>query len=407
MRAKIALVLAMFGLVACETLAAADKALYEATASVAQRDAVTGRLTPSFEDRAKQIAEADGDTKKGLSALAAEGLVRGTYYSNCLQAIGTPAERKCRVFSRVHKASHFRNELWTAVVIDKPGLNAFVLGGTYVFIHQEAWTTLPEAELAALFAHEIAHVAANHSFERQTILNLRMASGSRTAQSRVAAFSRVDEAEADKIGTMYLALSGFEPGAMSQLFERFSKQPSDSDVLATHPTSMERRRETAGLAVDARRHLTPGGADPQKVAELLSCNAVWCARPKDEMKPGQGAGFFNALEAAVEGIGKSQVAKSEEQKQAAEQELLALTTRLLKVRRTRQRAGGGLEVEFVWTGARAMRSIEIELVYLSEGGQERADHFVRSVLVLPTQSFVAAFPNARGKPTRWRVTDID
>jgi predicted Zn-dependent protease len=68
-------------------------------------------------------------------------------------------------------------------------------------------------------------------------------------------FSRGAESEADTLGVQYLYASGYDPTAMSTMFEKLSaqnkKKPGTlSKIFATHPQSIDRR--DASLALVSR-----------------------------------------------------------------------------------------------------------------------------------------------------------
>src|SRR5690606_12089669 len=120
-----------------------------------------------------------------------------------------------------------------------------------------------EGMLAALLGHELAHIAMRHAVKaahkarqharagiaagREVALESGSAThGERAAQliflALNAAFSREQEAEADKVGTELLARAGFDPDSTLRLFrrmiERFGARPTQ--YLGTHPGLEER-----------------------------------------------------------------------------------------------------------------------------------------------------------------------
>lgn len=129
---------------------------------------------------------------------------------------------------------HFR-------VIEHPALNAFALPGGYIYFHSG---TLLQAsslqEVAGVMAHEVAHVKGRHwarSVEQTSLPNLltnlagiltTVATGEPGAMMvsqgmNVALqlrFTREFEAEADQMGTSFMARSGFDPRGMAVFFER-------------------------------------------------------------------------------------------------------------------------------------------------------------------------------------------
>jgi len=164
---------------------------------------------------------------------------------------------------------------FTIKVIDSDEVNAFALPGGYFFVNKGLILAADnEAELAGVMAHEIAHVAARHAMENAgkgqflqygimagilmtggiagSILQNTAGLGQMLAFFK---FSRGAEEEADKLGVQYLYAAGYDPTAMSTMFEKLAsknkKKPGTlSKLFSTHPQSVERR--DASLALVAR-----------------------------------------------------------------------------------------------------------------------------------------------------------
>ncbi|MEO6334131.1 MAG: M48 family metallopeptidase, partial [Pyrinomonadaceae bacterium] len=161
---------------------------------------------------------------------------------------------------------------FTIKVIDSDEVNAFALPGGFFFVNKGLILAADsEAELAGVMAHEIAHVAARHAMENQgkmqaiqygllgTVL---FGGGIASAIAQNAGgfaqllsflqFSRGAESEADLLGVQYLYAAGYDPTAMSTMFEKLSlrnkKKPGSlSKIFATHPQSIDRRDTSLAL----------------------------------------------------------------------------------------------------------------------------------------------------------------
>jgi beta-barrel assembly-enhancing protease len=161
---------------------------------------------------------------------------------------------------------------FTIKVIDSDEVNAFALPGGFFFVNRGLILAADnEAELAGVMAHEIAHVAARHAMENQgkgTLINYGALAGiifggpilsqvlyngggllAGLAQLK---FSRGAEEEADLLGVQYLYAAGYDPTAMSTMFEKLAsrnkKKPGSLQKLfSTHPQSIERRDTTMAL----------------------------------------------------------------------------------------------------------------------------------------------------------------
>ncbi|MFH0880493.1 MAG: M48 family metallopeptidase [Lentisphaerota bacterium] len=121
-------------------------------------------------------------------------------------------------------------------------------------------------EIAAVMAHEIAHVNCRHSTERLSCVmpmamitevgaavaeyndNKQLADGLRIAFAAgssilIPMYSRKDEFEADRVGLFYMAKAGFDPRAAPRIWKRVADKGSDGNaisIFATHPSSGDR-----------------------------------------------------------------------------------------------------------------------------------------------------------------------
>jgi predicted Zn-dependent protease len=122
-----------------------------------------------------------------------------------------------------------RELVYRFAVVDDPDVNAFSLPGGYVFIHAGlVKRTAGDDELAAVIAHEIAHITARHAvkrYESQLGLQLlqlatlaaRQAEALQgvgiAARATQLAYARQEELEADRLGVTYMKAAGFDPRA--------------------------------------------------------------------------------------------------------------------------------------------------------------------------------------------------
>lgn len=161
---------------------------------------------------------------------------------------------------------------FTIKVIQDDSVNAFALPGGYFFVNTGLILAADnEAELAGAMAHEIGHVAARHAMENQgksTALNYGMLAGMIFGGGIIGnvlyngggilsglaslKFSRGAEEEADRLGVQYLYASGYDPTAMSTMFEKLDslnkKKPgSVARLFATHPQPVDRRDKSLSL----------------------------------------------------------------------------------------------------------------------------------------------------------------
>lgn len=177
---------------------------------------------------------------------------------------------------------------FTFFVVDDPSINAFAAPGGYIGVHTGLIVSAQdEGELAAVLAHEIAHVTQSHlarAYQDASNMSLPAAAallgaillGSADPQLGSAAvagvaagtaqrqinFTRDNEREADRIGIQILANAGFDPGDMPEFFERMqrasryygSQIPS---YLLTHPVTSDRLAEARDRALSLPVRHTP------------------------------------------------------------------------------------------------------------------------------------------------------
>ncbi|MBT8147189.1 MAG: M48 family metalloprotease [Gammaproteobacteria bacterium] len=138
---------------------------------------------------------------------------------------------------------------FTFTLIDSPEINAFALPGGYVYVNRGLISfTNTEAELAAVIAHEIAHITARHGVQQQArggLANAASAVGgivaavatgsgyigsqisqvaSIWAQAGLSGYGREAELEADSLGAEYLYRAGYEPAAMIEVITTLKNQ---------------------------------------------------------------------------------------------------------------------------------------------------------------------------------------
>jgi predicted Zn-dependent protease len=161
-------------------------------------------------------------------------------------------------------------------ILNSPNVNAFALPGGYLYITRGLLSLANDsAELAAVIAHEMGHVTANHGVQRQQreaeeMLASRVVSdvleGDPAARAalvrgklRLAQFSRNQELEADAIGIRAIGRAGFDTFAASRFLQSMAAYSdfrsvsgatdASLDFLATHPAAPQRH---------ARQFGTPG-----------------------------------------------------------------------------------------------------------------------------------------------------
>ena len=188
------------------------------------------------------------------------------------------------VLLKLAPASSGSAQPYRVTLLNSPIVNAFALPSGDIFVTRGLLALADDtSEIAAVMAHEIAHVTARHAaqraeFEKTAALFTRVnaqvlqhAQADDEAQARsklsIASFSRQQEFEADQIGIKDLGRAGYDPYAaarfLTTLGEWSALRASISgagsadrpDMMATHPSTPER---VAEAQAEARQIEPPG-----------------------------------------------------------------------------------------------------------------------------------------------------
>ena len=196
------------------------------------------------------------------------------------------------VVARIVPATERPNERYRITILNSPVINAFALPNGRLYVTRGLLALASDtSEIAAVMAHEIAHVTLRHAAAR-TELELRSAlmtrvvadvlqdsDGSTRVRDRskvtIAGFSRAQELDADKIGVKTLATAGYDPYGATRFLKALERSGSGtrggSDMLSTHPSTKER----IDLTLRAARQLgAPGIGARDKDAYLAAINGL-------------------------------------------------------------------------------------------------------------------------------------
>lgn len=187
-----------------------------------------------------------------------------------------------KIVGKLTLVSDNPSQIYRITILDSPSINAFALPGGYLYITRGLLALANDsAELAAVIAHEMGHVTANHGLERQQLeaeealtshVVADLLSNDQEAKTalirgklKLAQFSRNQELAADAIGINSIGKAGFDPYAAAR-FLRAMQAYSDFrsvsgandtslDFLATHPSTPQR----VALAVEKAKVFGPPG----------------------------------------------------------------------------------------------------------------------------------------------------
>jgi hypothetical protein len=148
---------------------------------------------------------------------------------------------------------------WEFHCVNDKSINAFALPGGFVFVNRGAIEVADsEAQLAAVMAHELSHVALRHGTAQASKAQLAQgaagifgglfggSTGGAVLTEGVALgagglllrYSRGAETQADVMGTQVLYDTGYDPRAMAQFFEKLegeTKGKNPPQFLSDHP----------------------------------------------------------------------------------------------------------------------------------------------------------------------------
>ncbi len=174
---------------------------------------------------------------------------------------------------------------YEATLLNSPVVNAFALPNGRLYVTRGLLALANDkAEIAAVIAHEIAHVQARHAVERAElqqrselvqrvvaqVLEDPLAGAAVQARSKVtiASFSRQQELEADLIAVKAIAAAGYDPYGASRFLASLGRTTNHRamllgerasgrglDILSSHPSTNERIQLTLATA---RQIAAPG-----------------------------------------------------------------------------------------------------------------------------------------------------
>ncbi len=204
------------------------------------------------------------------------------YYNILLQEyVDHIGQELAKASSRPDLEYHF-------TIIDSEEINAFATPGGYVYINRGLMAYMTtEAQLAAVLAHEIGHIAARHASRQNTAgtaakalstvlaafvayrtgnsaaANTTQDVGDLAGTALVRGYGRDMELEADELGASYMARIGYDPQAVAEVIgvlkdhENFSRLKAKETgepykgyhgLFSTHPRNDTRLQNIIGNA---------------------------------------------------------------------------------------------------------------------------------------------------------------
>ena len=178
------------------------------------------------------------------------------------------------------RVEHFQ---WEFNVVEDDAVNAWAMpGGKVMFYTGILPVTHDEDGLAVVMSHEIAHAVARHGNERmsqQLLLVLGAVSLDVALRERPEAtrdiflmaygvggtlgtlhYSRRHELEADRLGMIFMAMAGYDPGAAIDFWQRMADQatgPRPPEIVSTHPSDRRRINQVKEFLPRAMEYYQP------------------------------------------------------------------------------------------------------------------------------------------------------
>ena len=193
---------------------------------------------------------------------AAKGIAKKIEEKIGLDEDATLQERVAIIGQKVATVSDRKDLVYTFKVLKGKETNAFVLPDGYIYIYRGLVDkTTRDDEIAAIFAHEIGHIAARHHQERSrrgllmNIFSIIAVVGADTNRDKVEinnalieltlSYSREEEIEADKLAAVYLKRANYDPEAVISMIEILIETEMEGPIKPkrrwrTHPYLSDR-----------------------------------------------------------------------------------------------------------------------------------------------------------------------
>ncbi len=235
------------------------------------------------------LPSAQVDSREHARIVAAYG---GVYHNDRVEQALVP------IVSRVVASSDRPEQAYQITILNAPAVNAFALPGGFLYVTRGLLALANDSsEVAAVLAHEMAHVTADHATERQNrarnalivsrvvndVLDGEASGQLALASSRrsLATFSRQQELEADVIGVRTIGNAGYDPfaaarfltamGRYAEYRSALTRRDQRPDFLSSHPSTPQR---IAFAEQAARQFGAPGIGDRDRDRYLAGIDGM-------------------------------------------------------------------------------------------------------------------------------------
>ena len=279
-------------------------------------------------------------------------------------------QRINRILKPITQVSHLPRLPWRAHFSSRPQWNANADLSGLIFVFKGLLDDVSDGELAAVLGHEVAHVTCRHITENESHRKLAGAlSDSAHGAFYEASFSTEQEAEADRVGILYMALAGFDPGNAAKVWDRMHERQGSKpgNYLYTHPLNMDRANSTEKWGKMARQYFAGPGVVNPKSGEILANNKLV---PRQNRPDDPNWAFLNA---ALSSYVTHKETKAEAQRREHAYDKKAEALKYLKVANVKYgntRDGHRGVFADLTNGSNAlMKSVDLEIRYLDGSNQ--------------------------------------
>ncbi|MGQ9571397.1 MAG: M48 family metallopeptidase [Thermodesulfovibrionales bacterium] len=184
-------------------------------------------------------------------------------------------------FSQNNLSDRLYGYRWAFNLVEDKAINAWCLPGGKVVVYTGILPiTKDETGLAVVLGHEIAHAVAQHGDERMSHALLAemggvaltkalsekpkkttdlflVAYGIGTQIGVLLPYSRIQEAEADRLGLIFMAMAGYDPRNAIDFWKRMASVKQGASLpefLSTHPADETRIKNIEKLLPEAMRY---------------------------------------------------------------------------------------------------------------------------------------------------------
>lgn len=224
------------------------------------------------------------------SFLDTSRVVTGSSQGEMVRRVGRRLADAATQYFREHNQSDvLKGFNWEFNLVQDPQVNAWCMPGGKVVVYTGILpVTQTEAGLATVMGHEISHAIARHGSERvsqQYVAQLGLAGSSlvlgeavrsKSPQSQalwnnifglaapaatqvaILKYSRDHEYEADHLGTIFMAMAGYDPREAAQFWTRMGKASAGKarppQFLSTHPADANRVARINKILPEAQKY---------------------------------------------------------------------------------------------------------------------------------------------------------